>query len=184
MVPDDRTLQKGSDCVLHVSLSPYNTLHYFYDFSAKVMVTSTSNSEGGYAVTPFSQLDQEMLKTYRDALIELGGHPPELQTALPVQSQSSTESWVRMGSSSIAHVGTYPEIRQKLTTVFNLASRERFVITDDLKTGVKAVTTPISFDNYSPAVIGQALSLFKSAGGECDEEFVMTGKANLKKNAL
>lgn len=48
------------------------------DFMTRTMVTRNGHGDGGVAVTPFSQLDRDMLINLRDTLIEMGGKPPEL----------------------------------------------------------------------------------------------------------
>lgn len=47
----------------------------YYDFTNRVRMTPM---EGGQTVTPFTDLDREVLVAARDALIELGGKPPAL----------------------------------------------------------------------------------------------------------
>jgi hypothetical protein len=42
------------------------------------MMVRTGSSEGGITVTPFSQLDRDVIVAARDRLVELGGAPPEL----------------------------------------------------------------------------------------------------------
>lgn len=48
-----------------------------YDFNGRIMV-SRSNSDGAFAVTPFSQIDRETLIVMRDKLVDLQGNPPDL----------------------------------------------------------------------------------------------------------
>lgn len=181
MLPADKSYvpSKANDYVLDIYYSGRNgTIYYSYDFLAKVLVVSNSYGSGGNMAVPFSQLDPDVIKAHHEMLMELGGHPPELQPAPPA------EAWVKMGEDSVAHVGTYPEIGQKLTTIFNFASRERFIITDDLKTATKAVTRPTSFDDLPLVLIEKYLTKFKLLGGKCDEEFVRSGRTNLRKNSL
>ena len=59
--------------------SMYNS----FDFLTRSMYTRTGSSEGGVTVTPFSQLDREVLVAMRDKLVELGGTPPELSPEAP-----------------------------------------------------------------------------------------------------
>lgn len=53
------------------------------DFLTRTMVTRTGSSDGGVFVTPFSQMDREVLEGLRDKLVELGGTPPELEAQPP-----------------------------------------------------------------------------------------------------
>ena len=59
--------------------SMYNS----FDFLTRNMFTRSGSSEGGVTVTPFSQLDREVLVAMRDKLVELGGQPPELAPEAP-----------------------------------------------------------------------------------------------------
>lgn len=47
----------------------------YYDFTNRVRMTPM---EGGQKITPFADLDREVLVAAREALIELGGKPPAL----------------------------------------------------------------------------------------------------------
>ena len=58
-----------------------DSVYYKFDFALRVMTTRASD---GVAVTPFSQLDREMLVEMRDKLVALGGKPP----ALPEERQT------------------------------------------------------------------------------------------------
>ncbi|MEZ0225148.1 MAG: hypothetical protein ACAH83_11385 [Alphaproteobacteria bacterium] len=49
-----------------------------FDFMTRTMVTRNGRHDSGLSVTPFSQLDRDMLVNMRDTLIELQGNPPEL----------------------------------------------------------------------------------------------------------
>jgi hypothetical protein len=48
-----------------------------YDFVLRIMYGSSDS------ITPFSQIDREVLVAARDKLIALGGHPPELTPEAP-----------------------------------------------------------------------------------------------------
>ncbi|MBI3440744.1 MAG: ankyrin repeat domain-containing protein [Proteobacteria bacterium] len=86
-----------------------------------------------------------------------------------------SEAWVAMDSHQIAHVGTYPALGQKLTTVFNFESRESLIIVDDLKTNAKAITPVMSFDEMPKAMLEKALQEFTQRGGAADRDFVLQG---------
>jgi len=59
------------------------SIYNSFDFLTRTMVSRTGSSEGGITVTPFGQLDREVLVAMRDKLVELGGHPPELASEAP-----------------------------------------------------------------------------------------------------
>lgn len=73
----DYRTSKCNDFVLTVDYSAYSTVILIYDFAARLLISRTGGA-GGQMVTPFSQLDREVLEAHRDKLIELGGKPPEL----------------------------------------------------------------------------------------------------------
>lgn len=80
---NDYTAARKGDYVLVVSC---NGSHFCYDFAARMMYGWGSGS-GSYGVTPFSQLDREVLINMRDKLVDLGGKPPELPAESPSAAQ-------------------------------------------------------------------------------------------------
>ena len=60
-----------------------NTTYLAFDFMARIMLARTGSGDGGLNVTPFSQLDRDMLIEMRDKLVELKGNPPELPPEAP-----------------------------------------------------------------------------------------------------
>jgi len=66
--------KKESPAVLWVNSGDYSSFRF--DFALRVM--TAYGSTGGASVTPFSQLDREMLIEMRDRFVKLGGNPPEL----------------------------------------------------------------------------------------------------------
>jgi hypothetical protein len=73
------TARKSNDYVLDLYYSVHAGSTYIsFDFMTRAMFTRNGHGDGGIVVTPFSQLDRDMLINMRDTLIELGGKPPEL----------------------------------------------------------------------------------------------------------
>lgn len=71
--------RKENDYVLSVYYGAQGGSTYIaFDFMTRTMVTRNGSSDGGLCVTPFSQLDRDMLINMRDTLLELKGNPPEL----------------------------------------------------------------------------------------------------------
>lgn len=70
--------EKVSDSVLQVYNGAFTS---YYDFAQRFLYA-------GETITPFSQLDREVLILMRDRLVELKGNPPEL----PPESPASTSS--------------------------------------------------------------------------------------------
>lgn len=59
-----------------VTLRVYNGgIYTYYDFAQRVRMSSITGSQ---LVTPFAELDREVLVAARDKLVELGGQPPQL----------------------------------------------------------------------------------------------------------
>lgn len=79
------TATKINDSVVQISTTYFN---YFYDFTQRVMMTSSRG-----AATPFSQLDREVLVMARDKLVELGGKPPELPPEAPAAPAPSSRKF-------------------------------------------------------------------------------------------
>ena len=71
---------KENDFVLGVQYTAGGyTNSMLYDFNARIMFARTrGHGDGGISITPFSQLDRDTLIDFREKLLELGGHPPEL----------------------------------------------------------------------------------------------------------
>jgi len=87
----------------------------------------------------------------------------------------SAETWVLMGEKQVAHVGVYPAVGRRLTHIFNFESRERIIISENLKTGAESVTQPEKFDALEQPHLQKALSAFRELGGKADEAAVFGG---------
>ena len=96
----------------------------------------------------------------------------------------SCESWKEMGVSSVAHVGKYPDIDQKLTTVFNFKSRDRVIIAKSISGNMQSVGPASSFDTLPRALIEEALEQFTRFGGKADRDYVFSGVSSMDKPKL
>lgn len=76
------------------------------------------------------------------------------------------ETWALMSDTSVAHVTSSDVIGRKLTEIFNFESRERVIITENLKTGAESVGQPESFDKISPVTLKRAEDMLKSLNTE------------------
>ena len=78
-VSDDIGLEKLSSVRLmqHIRAG-YCDVRLVYDFAHRLLLTTTSGKSDHASVTPFSQLDSDVLSAMRDTLIKLGGSPPAL----------------------------------------------------------------------------------------------------------
>ena len=97
-------------------------------------------------------------------------------SALPPED---AEVWVAMGSHQVARVGVYPALSRRLTEIFNFESRERMIISENLKTGAESVTQPESFDNVAESLLQKAQESFRRLGGSMEEQ--APGAHTLKK---
>lgn len=147
-----------------------------FDFAIGVLYIGYK-TEAGVSVTPFSQLDPDVVAAMRDKLIELGGKPP-------IVPDHDSEEWARIGNTGIAQTTTCPEINHKLTNVFNFVSRQMVTLTENLSTRAESSATPVSFDELPDSVLTEALTKFAEMGGKTDETFVLKGKSSLPKNKL
>lgn len=70
---------KENDYVLTVRYGTQaGTVYLSYDFMGRFLLSRNGTSEGGINLTPFSQIDREVLEVHRQQLVSLGGRPPEL----------------------------------------------------------------------------------------------------------
>lgn len=76
------------------------------------------------------------------------------------------ESWALMSKTSIAHVTSSEAIGRKLTEIFNFESRERVLITENLKTGAENMGKPEAFDTLTEGSIKAAESMLRQLNAE------------------
>ena len=91
----------------------------------------------------------------------------------------ASETWVLMGTEQIAHIGVYPEAEKKITKIFNFASRERLILSENLGTQAETSFPVTSFGDLPDAVIEKAFEEFKKLGGTADKEYVLRGTETL-----
>ena len=94
-------------------------------------------------------------------------------TEAPAPQGEHDERWVRTGANRVSHIGVYPEINRRLTEIFNFESRERTVITENLKTGAETVSTPESFNSIAEDALRKAVEAYRKLGGDVDETAVL-----------
>ena len=98
--------------------------------------------------------------------------PQDVPAAAPVAAGS--EYWTLTGKSRLSH--SYADVGRRITEIFNFESRERMVISENLKTGAETLAAPESFDALGEDALRKALTEFRRLGGEAKEDFVMGGK--------
>jgi len=151
----------------------HTPMHYAVMYGHKQMVDlllekgARTDIENNQSQTPL-ELARERKNLAIIKSLEALEKKPEPVTAQPVPAGDETESWVRMGSSKVAFVGVYPEVGRKLTEIFNFTSRERIIITENLKSGAENITAPESFDNIAEEAVKQAHDAFTQLGGKAE----------------
>lgn len=100
---------------------------------------------------------------------------------LPDTAEDATEKWLPMGAGKIAQVGIYPALERKLTEIFNFESRERIIISENLRTGVENMAAPHSFDTVEEAVLQKAAAAYRNFGNTLDD--TQLTRRNLNKTA-
>lgn len=93
---------------------------------------------------------------------------------------NSAEEWVMMGDTQVARVGLYPETGRRLTHIFNFESRERLIISENLKTGAENITQPEKFDTLEEAHVAAALEAYRKLGGKADDAAVFGARMTKK----
>lgn len=91
-------------------------------------------------------------------------------TALPPANENkpaaSGETWALMNAVTIAKIADMPALNRKITEIFNFESRERLIISENLKTGLETLGAAESFNALGDAVLARASDELKKAGGQ------------------
>ena len=88
--------------------------------------------------------------------------PAAVTTPAAAVAAEGNETWTLVAKQSVAHVTNMEALNRKITEIFNFESRERVLITENLKTGAETVGTPESFDTIAPANVQRAADMLKS----------------------
>jgi hypothetical protein len=78
---------------------------------------------------------------------------------------ASGETWALMNATTIAKIAEMPLLNRKITEIFNFESRERLIISENLKTGAETLGVAESFTTLADAVLARAADELKKAGG-------------------
>lgn len=150
----------------------HTPLHYAVMYGHKQMVDfllekgARADIENNQSQTPLELARERKNLAIIKSLEAVEKKKEPAAAAPPVPAGDETESWVRMGSSKVAFVGVYPEAGRKLTEIFNFSSRERIIITENLRTGAESMSPPDSFDNIAEEAVQQAFDAFTQLGGK------------------
>lgn len=111
-----------------------------------------------------AQLDRDAVAV--DALPPVSVAPPAAVEEGEDIPLAPGESWALMSKTSLAHVTSAEAIGRKLTEIFNFESRERVLITENLKTGAESIGTPESFDRIAPDAVKKAEVMLQRLNAE------------------
>lgn len=108
----------------------------------------------------------------------------EKQTLYAVPAATDTtedrETWLRLGDDKIAHIGIYPALERKLTDIFNFTTRERLMISENLRTGVENTLPPQPFDTLPETALDAAFDAYQAQGGTAARETVIKKQLSAK----
>lgn len=139
--------------------------------------TQAKNNKGNTAL----QLARDRNNDSIAYLLEQREKPVRPGYDLPDTAEKATEKWLPMGDGKIAQVGIYPALERKLTEIFNFESRERIVISENLRTGTENMAQPQSFDTLEEATLQKAAAAYRHLGGTVDD--TQLTRRNLNKPA-
>jgi ankyrin repeat protein len=125
------------------------------------------------------------LMTCNLTALQMAKNASHTATAAAIESflapPGPVEKWAPMGKTTVAFVGTYPDLEMKLTQVFNFETRERMVLSENLATKAAALGASVSFDDLPAQTVETALAEFTRFGGQADRDFALHGGASLGK---
>jgi hypothetical protein len=70
-----------------------------------------------------------------------------------------------MNDTTVAKTGSFPQLNRRLTEIFNFETRERLVISENLKTGAETMTAPESFAALAKELVEKAANELQKLGG-------------------
>jgi hypothetical protein len=107
-----------------------------------------------------------MIEATRQPKPEPAAAESPAQAPAPVRAaEVAGESWLLLSPDTLAHVSVYPPIGRKLTEIFNFATAERTVISENLKTGAETTTSPEKFETLGEDILQRAGERLKALGG-------------------
>lgn len=149
------------------------------------------NNEGLTAEAAALKKDNRPIaKAIRSAMDSRPAEKPSPQAqgqehaALQIQTQDNVaadEIWVLAGLHSVAQVQTIAFLNRRITSVFNFESRDRLIISENLKTGTEVTLPPQAFDDIGSAAIETAERELKRQGGTVNDN--LPGKPAVRKTA-
>ena len=97
--------------------------------------------------------------------------PAEILEALKINPKDV--NWRLVSSTEVAHTRWLRAVDRQLTEVFNFETRERLILTRNLKTGAEGVSAPQNFkDIANRRLIEEAMERMEHLGGKVDRDAV------------
>jgi cytohesin len=180
-------LDKGADIDVRENSNGYTPLHFAVMYGHNLLVDlllergARTDIISNHGTTPLELAYEKknvaiirMLEAKVKTAPAIAGQAAAPAPAVaPPQNDNGNETWMRMGDTRVAHVGTWPEMGRRLTEIFNFSSRERLIITENLRTGAENMSAPESFDNIAEDALKKAIAAFRGLGGTVDEDAVL-----------
>ena len=125
--------------------------------------------KNNYGNTSYDKAKSTGSKPLKELFEEADRKKSQLQVQAPgaaaPAAETSGESWALLAQDKVARIGVYPPINRKITEVFNFESRERLIMTENLKTGAETMGAPEKFETLAEDVVIRAEQRLKSLGG-------------------
>jgi hypothetical protein len=112
----------------------------------------------------------KLVEPYARAAVEKRATP--LNATADQLPARDAETWVLMGEQKIARVSVHPALKRRLTEIFNFESRERLIISENLRTQAETLSPPVSFDATPEKLLAKALDALRDLGGSAEDDAV------------
>ncbi|HYD18561.1 MAG TPA: ankyrin repeat domain-containing protein [Patescibacteria group bacterium] len=102
------------------------------------------------------------------AMIDAAKKPVAAAVTAPPANENkpaSNETWTLMSDTTIAKVAEMPVLNRKITEIFNFESRERLIISENLKTGAETLGAAEPFAAIAENILARAADEMRKAGG-------------------
>ncbi|MCC7037528.1 MAG: ankyrin repeat domain-containing protein [Alphaproteobacteria bacterium] len=120
------------------------------------------------AAEKYPRLQKIIETTLRGTPAAVPAETPAPAAAPPANENkpaASGETWALMNPVTIAKIAEMPALNRKITEIFNFESRERLIISENLKTGAETLGVAENFTTLADAVLVRATDELKKAGG-------------------
>jgi hypothetical protein len=108
----------------------------------------------------------------------------EEAAGIQLKATQPSQEWVLMSDATVGYISTYPRQYRKITEIFNLASRERLIISENLASKAESIAPPTSFDDLGQDRLKLVAEEAKKLGCTVDEGYILRGTKQIKKNNM